>query len=397
MTKLKENIFSIGVLNPNIRMSDIIIPCPYGTTYNAYLVKGSNKVALIDTVHDGYEERYFDEIEKLVGIKNVNYLIVNHSEPDHTGVIEKLIEKNPNIEIFCTSSSNIFVKQITNNPNIKFHVIKEGETLSLGDKTLVFYPAPFLHWPDSMFTYVKEDKVLFTCDFLGCHYCETEIIDTKLKSYDNYLKAMRSYFDFIFGPFKPYVIKGLDIIKKLDVDMSCPSHGPVLTTTKTIAAAIDNYDKWAHENNTDLTGVVPIFYVTAYGYTERIALAIAEEIKACGKKPVMINLTKYDANEVNPIALMNGCKQFCVGSPTINRNALQPVIDLLKWVDVINSAGKKVLLFGSFGWSGEATVYIQKYLTSMGLAPYPELLKFQFKPSKENLAHVKEVTKEFLK
>ena len=248
-----------------------------------------------------------------------------------------------------------------------------------------------------MFTYVKEDKVLFTCDFLGCHYCESEIIDTKLKSYDNYLKAMRSYFDFIFGPFKLYVIKGLGIIKRLDVDMICPSHGPVLTTPKTIGAAIDNYDKWAHENNADLTGVVPIFYVPAYGYTESIALAIAEEIKACGKKPIMINLTKYDANEVNPIALMNGCKQFCVGSPTINRNALQPVIDLLKWIDVINSQKKKVLIFGSFGWSGEATVYIQKYLTSMGLEPHPELLKFQFKPSKENLAHVKEATKEFLK
>ena len=397
MTKLKENIFSIGVLNPNIRMSDIIIPCPYGTTYNAYLVKGSEKIAIIDTVHDGYEERYFDEIEKLVGIKNVNYLVVNHSEPDHTGVIEKLVEKNPNIEIYCTSSSNIFVKQITNNPNIKFHVIKNEEVLSLGDKTLTFYPAPFLHWPDSMFTYVKEDKVLFTCDFLGCHYCEAEIIDTKLESYDNYLKAMRSYFDFIFGPFKPFVIKGLDIIKKLDVDMICSSHGPVLTTPKTIGAAIDNYDKWAHENNADLTGVVPIFYVTAYGYTESIALASSEEVKAVGKKPIMVNLTKYDPNEINPIALMNGCKQFCVGSPTINRNALQPVIELIKWVEVINSAKKKVLLFGSFGWSGEATVYIQKYLTAMGLDVYPELLKFQFKPSKENLAHVKEATKYFLK
>ena len=396
MTKLKENIFSIGVLNPNIRMSDINIPCPYGTTYNAYLVKGSNKIAHIDTVHDGYEDRYFDEIEKLVGISNVNYLVVNHSEPDHTGVIEKLIEKNPNIEIYCTRSSNIFVKQITNNPNINFHVIKEGEVLSLGDKTLEFYPAPFLHWPDSMFTFVKEDKVLFTCDFLGCHYCESEILDTKLQNYDNYLKAMRSYFDFIFGPFRPYVIKGLDIIKKLDANMICSSHGPILTNEKTIAAAIGNYDKWAHESNSELANIVPIFYVTAYGYTESIANAIADEIKANGKKPVMVNLTKYDANQVSPIALMNGCKQFCVGSPTINRNALQPVIDLLKWVDVINSKDKKVLLFGSFGWSVEATVYIQKYLTSMGLAPHAELLKFQCKPSKENLAHVKEVTKEFL-
>ncbi|MCF0227709.1 MAG: FprA family A-type flavoprotein, partial [Malacoplasma sp.] len=331
MTKLKENIFSIGVLNPDIRMSDIIIPCPYGTTYNAYLVKGSEKTALIDTVHEGFEESYFKDINEIVGIDKVNYLIVNHSEPDHTGIIEKLIEKNPNIEIYCTSASNIFVKQITNNQNIKFHVIKEGETLSLGDKTLEFHPAPFLHWPDSMFTLVKEDKVLFTCDFLGCHYCENEIIDTKLTSYENYLKSMRSYFVFIFGPFKPHVLNGLSIIKKLAPDTICPSHGPILTTEKTIAAAMDNYDKWAQETDVDLTDIVPIFYVSAYGYTESIAQTLYEEMKVLGKKPVLVNLTEYDRFEINPVALLNGCKEICIGSPTINRNALQPVIDLLKW------------------------------------------------------------------
>ena len=397
MTKLKENIYSIGVLNPNIRMSDIIVPCPYGTTYNAYLVKGSNKIALIDTVHDGFEDRYFETIEETVGIKNVNYLIVNHSEPDHSGVIEKLIEKNPNIEIYCTASSNIFVKQITNNPNLKIHVVKEAEELSLGDKTLVFYPAAFLHWPDSMFTYVKEDKTIFTCDFLGCHYCESEVVDTMLKHYDNYLKAMRAYFDFIFGPFRPFVLKGLQIINSLSIDMICPSHGPILTKPETIKTELDNYDKWAHETNDVYKDIVPIFFVTAYGYTEAIANAIAEQVKACNKKPVLVNLTKYDEKEVNPTALLNGCKEVCIGSPTINRNALPPVIDLIKWVDCINSGNKKILLFGSFGWSGEATLIISKYLTAMGLKPHEEILRFQFKPSKENLEHTKEVVKEFLK
>ena len=168
--KITKDIISVGVLNPNMRIFDIVMKTEYGTSYNAYLVKGSEKTALVETTHRRFFEPFLENIEE-AGCDRIDYIVLNHTEPDHSGALAALTEKYPEAEIICSRAAGIYLKNITNRES-SVHTGKDGEELSLGDKTLRFLIAPFLHWPDSMFTYCPEEQVLFTCDFLGAHYCE---------------------------------------------------------------------------------------------------------------------------------------------------------------------------------------------------------------------------------
>jgi flavorubredoxin len=170
MLKVTESIYSVGVLNPNMRIFDIVMKTEYGTSYNSYIVKGK-KIALIDACHERFLDQYVQNIEEVTPLDKIDYLIVNHCEPDHTGALRQLLKKIPNVQIFCTPAGKLFLSEITKLP-LNIHIVKDHEVLDLGGKTLEFIIAPFLHWPDSMFTYAKEEKTVFTCDFLGTHYCE---------------------------------------------------------------------------------------------------------------------------------------------------------------------------------------------------------------------------------
>jgi flavorubredoxin len=227
MFKVTKDIYSVGVLNPNMRIFDVVMRTEYGTSYNSYIVKG-DKVALIDGCHEKFTKGYIGNIEEVLPLNKIDYLIVNHCEPDHTGALIELIQKIPNIQIYCTAPSSIFLKEIIKLP-LNCHIVKHGDTLSLGNKTLQFINAPFLHWPDSMFTYVKEDKTVFTCDFLGSHYCEPNMIDTNVTYVDAYKSSIKLYYDVIFSPFKQYANEGLDKLEPLNCEFICTSHGPILT------------------------------------------------------------------------------------------------------------------------------------------------------------------------
>ena len=168
-------------------------------------------------------------MEQVCPLDQIDYIILNHCEPDHSGVLAKLRQLCPKAQIYGTAAANLYLKNITNDSQLPFHAVKDGETLDLGGRTLVFRPAPFLHWPDSMFTYCPEEKVLFSCDVFGCHYCEPHTFDYNIAYPDKYETALKYYFDAIFGPFKPYVQKGLAKIADLDYTTVCTSHGPILT------------------------------------------------------------------------------------------------------------------------------------------------------------------------
>ena len=172
--EIKNNVYYVGVLDKEIRVFDVIMKADYGTSYNAYLVKGNKKVALIDTVKNQFVDEYIANIEKYVKIENIDYLIVNHSEPDHAGSIEKILELNPNIEVCGTKMAIDFVRNIINF-DFKSNVLTGNDSIELGDKELKFFAFPMLHWPDSMYTYLKEDKMLFTCDSFGLHYASEKI------------------------------------------------------------------------------------------------------------------------------------------------------------------------------------------------------------------------------
>lgn len=174
-------------------------------------------------------DQYLDNIRQVCDPAQIDYIILNHCEPDHSGVLGRLTSLCPAAKILVSQAGSLYLKNITNNPSLPITVAKDGDKLDLGGKTLQFISAPFLHWPDSMFTWCPEEKILFSCDVLGAHYCEPYTFDTNMAYPAKYEEAFKGYYDAIFGPFPSYVQNGLAKIKALDVQVVCNSHGPVLT------------------------------------------------------------------------------------------------------------------------------------------------------------------------
>lgn len=394
--EIAKDVYSVGVLNPNLRVFDIVMATDFGTSYNSYFVKGSEKTALIEAVHKEYLDYLVSNLEKIADTSKIDYLILNHNEPDHSGAVEKLLEMMPDVTVVASQAGSLYLKNITNRTDLKVQVVKDGESLDLGGKTLKFINAPFLHWPDSMFTYLEEDGVLFSCDYLGSHYCEPQVLDTSIGYLNNYETAFKGYYDAIFGPFKPYVLKGYDKIKNLDLQVVAPSHGPVLTKGCQLERAIEKYIAWStpqvRENK-----LIPVFYCSAYGNTamlaEQIAAGIKEEIPDADV-PVY-NIIEHDMAQLGGI--MNESDAFLIGSPTLNRDAVPPVYILLAHADAVNMAKRPVAVFGSYGWSGEAAANIKARLNSLKVSVFEEDMRVVFVPSNDDLNKAKEYGKAFAK
>ncbi|MCL1951943.1 MAG: FprA family A-type flavoprotein, partial [Oscillospiraceae bacterium] len=229
MKQLAENIFACGILNPNLRVFDIVMRTDFGTSYNSYVVRGSDAAAIIDGAHARFGGLYLEELREALGDTAPAYLVVNHTEPDHSGAAAALLEAWPEMQVVTNAVAAKNLRQITNRGDLPLRVVQDGETLCLGGKTLRFLVAPFLHWPDTMMTWLEEDRTLFSCDVFGCHYCEPGVLDTHIAYPADYETAFKYYFDCIFGPFHPHVQKGLQKLEGLDIARVCPSHGPVLT------------------------------------------------------------------------------------------------------------------------------------------------------------------------
>jgi flavorubredoxin len=394
--KIKDDIYSVGVLNPNMRTFDVIMKTEYGTSYNAYLIK-SEKTALIETVHPRYFDEYFENISSVVDPTTIDYVIMNHNEPDHSGSLAKLFEAAPQIKVITSQAGSIYLKFITNKPDLEIITVKDGETLDLGGgKVLKFINAPFLHWPDSMFTWLESEKIVFTCDFLGAHYCEPRMFDKHVTYEKHYEDAFKWYFDAIFGPFKPFVIKGLDKLNALDADFTCTSHGPILQKGGFLEAAKERYALWSLPQTREHK-YIPIFYCSAYENTEKLAIKIADGIKSVLPDA---DVETYDANE-NPMAdlgaKINNCDAFLLGSPTINRDAVGPIWQLATSIDAINTKGRPCAVFGSFGWSGEAVPMLVARLQSLKLSVFENGLVCRFVPSDEELGSALDFGKRFAK
>jgi len=391
--KIRENIFSIGVLNPGMRVFDIIMRTDFGTSYNAFAVSGADRTVLIDTVHERFADEYFANLDELLGSRRPDALIIQHCEPDHTGTVEQLLRRYPGIEVLTTQAGAVNIKKITNDPSINLRVVADGETYDLGGERLRFISAPFLHWPDTMFTYDAARRVVFTCDFLGCHYCEPAVYDAAIKYPGAYEEAFHNYYIGVLSPFKKYVIAGLDKLDALDFDAVCPSHGPVLTGGR-IAAAGAKYREWSAPAPVEAKSSVCVFYCSAYGYTKMLAERIADGIKESAQYGVEL----YDLNETPPqhaAARINECGAFLIGSPTLNRDAVGPIWALLASIDGINSRNRPCAAFGSFGWSGEAVPNIEARLAGLKCKVFSQNLKVQFRPSGAELEAAEKFGQDF--
>ncbi|MGL5150179.1 MAG: FprA family A-type flavoprotein [Clostridium sp.] len=386
--KIKNDIYWVGALDPNLRVFDIIMYTPYGTTYNSYVVKGSDKVALFETVKVEFFEEYISRLKDLdIEISNIDYIVVDHTEPDHAGSVAKILELSPNAKVVGSPIALKYLKQIL---NIDFESISvtDGDSLSLGNKTLKFISAPFLHWPDSMYTYIEEDNTLVTCDSFGSHYSFEGILNSTIDNEENYMEALKYYYNCIMGPYKPFVLKALNKIKDLKIDTICPGHGPVLVENP--QKIMDLYREWSTpepKNNSIKTVVIP--YVSAYGYTEEIAKSIADGIRSCENINVKLyNITYSDINEI--LNDINSADGILFGSPTIVNELLEPVRELMTKLNPIVHGGKLCSGFGSYGWSGEAVPRILSRLKELKMNIFEEGFKVNFRASTDDLKDAKD-------
>lgn len=380
--ELTKDLFWVGNLDPGLRVFDIIMETEFGTSYNSYLLKGSDKTVLFETSKFKCFKEYITKVEQLTPIEEVDYIIVSHTEPDHTGSIEKILELNPKIKIVGSTTAINFLKEICNKDFVGIPV-KDGDTLSLGDKTLRFISAPNLHWPDTIFTYIEEEKALITCDAFGAHYSCEGITNDEIENQDDYMKALKFYFDMILSPFKPFLLKAIEKIEPLDFKMICTGHGPVLT--KEPRKIVEILKGWASVSNPNERKTVIIPYVSAYGYTEILAEKIKEGIEDLGDIDVRLyDMVNTSADQV--LAEIEFADGLLFGTPTILGEALKPIWDITTSMFPGVHGGKLASAFGSYGWSGEGVPNIITRLQQLRMKVYEQGYRCRFKPNETQLS-----------
>jgi len=373
--KITERVSYIGVQDESLRKFDIIFDTIYGTTYNSYLVKGSEKTVVIDTVKDVFVEEYLRNIEELTTFDKIDYIVVNHAEPDHSGSLERLLDLAVNAKVVCSRPASMMVGELVNKP-LEYIIVGTGDSLDLGDVSLDFVNTPYLHWPETMFTYLKAEKVLFPCDFFGSHYggnpMKYEISD------DAFWKNRKFYFEAIMRPFKKFALEAMDKIEDWEVEIVCPSHGPVLREDFTHTKA--TYRKWATDVKRDKK--VLVGYLSCYGYTKALAEEVYKGIKDNGVIADLIDLSSGDVEDL--VKIIEEAEAVAIGSATINRDVLEPFSNLFGRVCTYIVRGKKAVAFGSFGWSGEAVKHMTERLTQLGYEVVGSY-KTKLKPNEEAL------------
>ena len=388
--KAMDDLWWVGVQDPDLRVFDIVMPSDWGTSYNAYAVRGAEGVALFETVKEKFFDEYLQNLKEVCSLDEVKYIVVGHTEPDHSGSLEKLLDLTPNATVVGSATAITFLKEIVNKP-FASRAVKEGDTIDLGGRTLTFLSVPFLHWPDSMYTYIPEMKALFTVDSFGCHYADDRVFNDLIEG--DFTEAYKYYFDCIMGPFKPFVLQALDRIKGLDIQFIGNGHGPVLRTD--IPKYLEMYRAWATPAKTPADQRrVAIAYVSAYGYTRQLAQTIADALAEGGVKQVeLYDLVECDLDTAR--AAVQSADGFLLGSPTLVGDALPPVYEMLIGLNPIIHKGKPAGAFGSYGWSGEAVPKLTAQMQAIGLKLPVEGLKVRFKPSDEQLAQARQFGLDF--
>lgn len=378
--KLRDNFYWTGIVDDTLRVFDIIMYTEFGTSYNSYVMKAGDKTILFETAKAKFFDDYLEKLKEITDVTKIDYLVVNHTEPDHAGSVEKLLELNPGLKIIATGCAIGFLKEIVNGEFTAIPV-KDNEVMRIGNKTLRFLVVPNLHWPDTMYTYIEEEQILVTCDSFGSHYGFHDVLVSKVTDHEGYMRATKYYFDCIIGPFKPFMLKALDRVRKLDLSMICPGHGPVLDDR--LDFIMDTYEEWCTVVNPNPKKTVIIPYVSAYGYTGQLAEKIAEGIRDSGD----IDVRCYDmvvSDQAKVLEELGFADGILFGTPTIVGEALKPIWDLTTSIFAGTHGGKLASAFGSYGWSGEGVPHIIERLKQLHMRVV-DGLKVRFKPGENNL------------
>jgi len=339
--KMKKDIYWVGAIDWDRRLFDELIPLPEGTSYNAYLIKGQEKTALIDTVDPTKEDDLLDNLDDL-GIEHLDYIVVNHAEQDHSGAIPLMLELYSEAKIVTNQKCKKMLMEHLLIKEDKIITINDNDTISLGRKTLKFIFAPWVHWPETMLTYLEEDKILFSCDLFGAHIAESNLwVDDESKVYF----AAKRYYAEIMMPFRNNIKKYLEKLKDLEIKTIAPSHGQIYSHPEFILSA---YREWISD---EVENEVIIPYVSMHGSVEEMVYILVEELMRKGITVKPFNLTKTDIGAL-AIALVDAAT-IVIASPTVLTGAHPQVVSAVYLANALRPKLRYASVIGSYGWGGK--------------------------------------------
>lgn len=382
--RLSENVYCVGVRDWSRRIFDALIPLPRGTSYNAYLVIGSEGRALIDTVNPGFERELEDKIRFIISPEEINYIVMNHAEPDHAGTIPHMMKIAPESKLVATTRGAKMAQIYYHVSQDRIKIVADNETISLGDKTLRFIEAPMLHWPETMFTYLEEDRILFPCDFFGAHMAGGVYSD---EVEDLVVHAQR-YWGEIMMPYRAMAQRALDKISGLNIKVIAPSHGPIYRKPEII---ISMYKRWAAgETRRKAT----IAYVSMWGSTDAMVRGITETLMQEEIELALHDLVVADIGEVARDLVDS--RAVVIGAPTVLGGAHPLAIYAAYLLKALRPPTKFVVILSSYGWGGGAVRQVQEVIKDLKIEVVGAL-EINGPPTEENMRQINNIGRSLAK
>lgn len=369
--QIRPNIYYVGAIDFDRRLFDELIPLPDGTSYNSYLIKGSEKTALIDSVDPAKEHELINNLKEL-NISQIDYIIAHHGEQDHSGSIHTILKKFLDAKVVTNSKCRDILKELLLIPDGRFIVINDKDIISLGDKTLEFITAPWVHWPETMFTYLKEDKILFTCDFLGSHLATSDLFVT---NEGKYYESAKRYYAEIMMPFRTNIKQHLEKIKNYDIEIVAPSHGPLHNKPEFI---INAYKEWTSDN---VKNEVVLPYVSMHGSVQAMVDYFIDALIKRGIAVKPFNLSKTDLGEL-AMSLVDAAT-IVIGSSTVLTGPHPNIVCAVYLANALRPKTKFASIIGSYGWAGKMVEKITEMIPNLKMELIEPVIAKGF-PKKED-------------
>ncbi len=378
--KMAEGVYNVGAIDWERTLFDEIVSTPQGTSYNAYLILGSEKIALVDTVEPEKVDQLLANLEEL-GVERIDYIVSNHAEQDHSGAIPILLEKYPGAKVVTNAKCKAFEMDLLHLKDEDFIVIKEGDTLDLGGKTLKFVFTPWVHWPETMTTFLVEDRIAFTCDFFGSHAATTH---TFAEQYDRIYHEAKRYYAEIMMPFRQTIGRNIKKIEELEPRIIAPSHGPAYSDPKFI---IDAYKEWISEKTKNEALVL---YVSMHGSTKKMVDALVDYLGEEGVEVKVRDLVHADMGEI-AIDLVD-VTTLIIATPTMLAGPHPSAVYAAYLANALRPKVKVVGIMGSYGWGGRTVDILKANLGSLRVELLEPLL-IKGLPKDEDYGKIREFAK----
>ncbi len=361
-----------------------------GSSYNSYLIR-DKKTVLIDTVWGPYDTEFVNRLKEEIDLKEIDYIVMNHNESDHSGTLPALMREIPDTPIYCTKKGESILRGLYHQ-DWNYVNVKTGDELEIGDSKLIFVEASMLHWPDTMMTYMTGDNILFSNDVFGQHYA-SEMLYDDMDDISKLLHEAEKYYTNIITPFSTFVTKKLAEVQgmNLKIDLVAPSHG--IIWRENIGLIMDLYAKWANNYQEDQ---ITLIYDTMWQSTRKMAEAIAEGIQQASPNTTIkiLNAVKNDKNDI--LVEVFKSKAILVGSPTINNGFSYAIAGILEMIKGLKFKNKKAASFGSYGWSGEAAKQIKEFLEESKFAIVNDGIRVNWAPDQETIEQLREYGRKFV-